>query len=217
MKIDANSITKLFELVKNHGMEFLGFLTIGIATAFGLIKFFSQKIFDNYLQKSFEKYKSELERENTKHRIQFENLQKQRAEFIKRLYGLIHSYSSNVLWFFNDDLEVGIEDKHLKFLLDSWENSMMEYSKVFNENRILLSEKLCSRLDYFGESLSGIYRKTETILYKHPSIKEQILSMKDKNSDYSKLKNDVNQLFNIELIQVQKDLEANFRSILGVI
>ncbi|CAN1497542.1 hypothetical protein MCERE19_00390 [Spirosomataceae bacterium] len=93
MEIDINSITKLFELVKNHGMEFIGFLGLGTATAYALIKFFSQKIFENYLQKSFKKYKSELDRENTRHRIQFENLQKERAEFIKKLYGLINTYS----------------------------------------------------------------------------------------------------------------------------
>ncbi len=217
MEIDTKSITNLFELVENHGMEFLGYLGLGTAAAFGLIKFFSHKIFENYLQKSFEKYKSNLERENTTHRIQFENLQKERAEFIKKLYGLIHNYSSNVGWFFNDDLAVGMEDMHLKSLLDSWENSMVEYSKVFNENRILLSEKLCSRLDDFGESLSRIYSKTETILKKHPSIKEQILAIKDEDSDFSKLRNEVNRLFDSELEQIQKDLEANFRSILGVI
>ncbi len=217
MEIDINSIIILFELVKSHGMEFLGYLSLGTAAAFGIIKYFSQKIFDNYLQESFEKYKSELERENTRHRIQFENLQKERAEFIKKLYGLIYTYSINVLWFFNDNLEEGIEDKHLKSLLDRWESSMLEFGKVFNENRILLSEELCSKLDNFGKNLFEIYSKTGIILGKYPSIGEQILAIKDEDPDFSKLRNEVKRLFDNELEQIQKVLEAIFRSILGVV
>ncbi|CAN1497507.1 hypothetical protein MCERE19_00389 [Spirosomataceae bacterium] len=94
---------------------------------------------------------------------------------------------------------------------------MLEFGKVFNENRILLSEELCSKLDDFGKSLSKIYSKTGIILDKYPSIGEQILAIKDEDSDFSKLRKEVNVLFDNELRQILNELEANFRLILGVI
>lgn len=69
----------------------------------------------------------------------------------------------------------------------------------------------------FGKSLSEIYRKTRILLEKYPNINKQIVALKSKVSNFSKFRNEVNNLFNKETLQIQKDLEANFRTILGVI
>lgn len=91
------------------------------------------------------------------------------------------------------------------------------YQILINENRILLSETICSNLNKFGKSLSEIYHKTCILLEKYPNINKQIVAINSKDSNFSKFRNEVNNLFNKETLQIQKDLEANFRTILGVI
>lgn len=91
------------------------------------------------------------------------------------------------------------------------------YQILINVNRILLIETICSNLKKFGKSLSEIYHKTRILLEKYPNINKQIVAIKSKDSNFSKFRNEGNNLFNKETLQIQKDLEANFRTMLGVI
>lgn len=87
----------------------------------------------------------------------------------------------------------------------------MKHKVIIKESKIFIN------LNKFGKSLSEIYRKTRILLEKYPNINKQIVALKSKDSNFSKFRNEVNNLFNKETLQIQKDLEANFRTILGVI
>lgn len=87
----------------------------------------------------------------------------------------------------------------------------MKHKVIIKESKIFIN------LNKFGKSLSEICRKTRILLEKYPNINKQIVALKSKDSNFSKFRNEVNNLFNKETLQIQKDLEANFRTILGVI
>ena len=78
-------------------LENLGIFTIGTVTVTTVIGFIAKSIFNNYLSKKVELYKSqlqyesetfkaELQRQNAEHQIKFSALHKDRATIIKELH-----------------------------------------------------------------------------------------------------------------------------------
>ncbi len=80
-------------------LKYLGLLALATPIAFGLIKYFSQRLFENYLIKSIETHKSNLEKINISHEIQFSSLHKERAHVIKELYQKLFKYKATVIHF----------------------------------------------------------------------------------------------------------------------
>lgn len=92
-------------------LKYLGLFALATPGAFLLIRYFSQKIFENYLAKSIETHKSNLERINISHEIQYASLHKERAIVIKELYHKLFDYKMTLIHFFNMDLAQGKKKK----------------------------------------------------------------------------------------------------------
>ena len=109
-------------------LEYIGLFALATPVAFGLIKYFSQKIFENYLSKSIETHKSNLERINISHEIQYASLHKERAIVIRELYQKFFDYKMAVIHFFNMELAPGNEVPDFKFRIKNWSNIVPDFS-----------------------------------------------------------------------------------------
>src|SRR6185295_14585965 len=142
-------------------LQYLGVVSLSTGLAYTVIVFFSKRIFENYLQRGIEKYKSDLERTNIGFQIQFASLHKERAEVIKRLYQALYAYKIAVLDFFEGDLNKDQPVKHFELKIQAWTNAVLNFSPLFHVNRIFFSEKLCSLIDSINNEMDKINNDTK--------------------------------------------------------
>ncbi len=197
-------------------LQYIGLFSLGTAFAYGLIKYFSQKIFENYLAKSIESHKSNLERINISHEIQFASLHKERAIVIRELYQKLFDYKTTVIHFFNMELSEGNEEADLKFRLTNWSKVVPDFSNYFHRNRIYFSKDLCTIIDKLNNELDKINEDTRTFLQSFKLMDEQIAAIKSKDKRYTDLRDKVNGFIERDIEIITSDLEKEFRKILGV-
>lgn len=195
--------------------ELLGiFFTAGLVT-FGLIKFLSKRIFDNYLKKRLESHKSDLERLNISHQIQFSSLHKERAIIIKQLYFSLYDYKLSVMDFFDSQLDNDRPKEHLKHKLENWTNAVLNFSPLFHKNKIYFSKKQVEMINSINNEMEKINTETKQFLSSFEIIQNQITAIKNENQDFKELKKRSNILLE-NTFELEKNLENEFRKILGV-
>lgn len=196
-------------------LKYLGITTISTATAYAIIKYFSQKTFENYLLKKIETHKSELERLNISYQIQFSSLHAERAEIIKRLYDYLYKYKLSIMVFFEGELNTQNPKEHLEFILNQWTESVLEFNSTFHKNKIFFSVLQVELINTIDKEMNKINTGTRAFLSNYQLVSEQINAINSNNSEFSQLKTESIQL--IEKVMVlEKELETEFRSLLGV-
>ena len=194
---------------------YLGVGVTSITIAFGLIKFLSKNIFENYLLKKLETHKSELERFNISYQIQFSSLHVERAEIIKSLYNYLYEYKLIVLDFFSGQLDSSDSKKHLNHILINWTKVVVEFSDMFHKNKIFFSISQVELINKIQNEMSKINKTTQDFLNKFQKATEQINAIQTNIDEFARLKTESDKLIaNIMLLENQ--LENEFRNLLGV-
>jgi len=201
--------------VINQIFAFLGVGITATAVAFGLIKYLSQNLFENYLIKKLENHKSELERLNISHQIQFAALHAERAMIIKKLYESLQDYKLIVMDFFEGNLDNTHPDKHLKSQLDSWTKIVVDFSDLFHKNKIFFSVSQVELINRIHNEMSKINDSTQNFLQKFQNIEDEIKAIKNKTPEFNTLRNENDKLVS-EIMSLESDLENEFRNLLGV-
>ncbi|GAA0878706.1 hypothetical protein GCM10009119_16740 [Algoriphagus jejuensis] len=197
-------------------LKYLGLFALATPVAYGLIKYFSKSIFETYLTKSIETHKSNLERINISHEIQYASLHKERAIVIRELYDKLFNYKMAVIHFFNVELAAGHEEADLKSRITSWSNIVPDFSSYFHRNRLYLSKDLCSIIDNLNNELDKINKDTQSFLQSFKLVDKQIQAIKSKDKGFTDLRDNVNGFLEKDIEKITNDLEKEFRKILGV-
>lgn len=196
-------------------LKYLGAGILSIATAFGIIKYYSKKIFEDYLQKGIETHRSDLERLNISYQIQFSSLHVERAEIIKRLYDYLYEYKLVIIDFLNGELDQQNPKEHLEFKLNQWSKYALEFNTTFHKNKIFFSVSQVELMNTIDKEMNKINNGTRTFLSKYQLASEQINSINNNDLEFSQLKMEGNQLIE-KVMLLEKELETEFRSLLGV-
>lgn len=196
--------------------EWIGIITVASTVAFGVLRYLAKKLLENYLSRQMESYKSELQRLNISHQIQFASLHKERAEIIKQLYHLLHDYRLAVIVFFNQELNKEHPVENLKHNLAKWTGAVLAFSNTFHENRIYFSEEVVDQINKFNNKMEEINKSTQEFLGSFQYAQEQVNAIKEKHPRFVEFREKSMKLLEKEVLPIEADLENEFRHILGV-
>lgn len=199
----------------NDIFELLGVFSTAGLVAYGLIKFLSKSIFENYLKKRLESHKSDLERLNISHQIQFSSLHKKRAIIIKKLYFSLYDFKLSVINFFDGELDNERPKEHLEHMLDNWTNAVLTFSPLLHKNRIYFSKHQVEMINSINNEMEKINVETKKFLLKYNLIQDKINAIKNRNHDFNELRERSIKLLE-NIFELEKNLEDEFRKILGV-
>jgi len=194
----------------------LGYSTAAIGIAGSVIYYFSRQIFESYLKRSIEKYKSELERVNTQHQIIFSSLHKERAEVIKTIYYLLFEYKKSVLGFFFVKLNKSNPYLDLAFKVKMWSDTAPAFSNTFHKYRIFFTEDLCRVIDEINNELDVIKQKSEAFVNNYSSGNEQAAAIMNESDDFKIIQKEADALLKGKIRTLELELEREFRKLLGV-
>lgn len=195
--------------------KYLGITLISSGAAYLIIKYFSQKIFETYLQQKLETHKSELEKLNISYQIQFSALHVERAEVIKKLYNNLHDYKIAIMDFFAADLDPQNPQEHLKHQLNQWAKYAVDFNTTFHKNKIFFKQSQIDLLNTIDKKMIGINNDTELFLSKFEFVTDQISAINNQVPEFIELKLQSIQIIEQEML-IEKELESEFRSLLGV-
>ena len=163
-----------------------------------------RKLIDQFFNNKIEKFKYELEKENTKFRITYERLHVERAEIIKETYkkivltfDLFRSYV-NPLQLVGEKPE--IEKKKEAGL------AYNEFYKFYDENRIFFDESLAAKIDKLRETLWDAWIKFQL----SRDLREG--SHRGGHDEWMQAWTKVDN----EVPLIRKEIEAEFRKIIGI-
>lgn len=196
-------------------LEFAVAILLSTPIAFGLIRYFSQKAFESYLQQRIETHKSELAKLNISHQIQFSSLHKERAELIRKLYYSLYDCKKAIIAFFYSETDARVSEVHLQRMLDQWAEFLRLFSDTFNKNRIFFPTEQAELMDSLNREMLKISDLTNSFLSSFSSSQEQISAIREKAPRFQNFKKEGDSL--IEKISIlEEQLETEFRRLLGV-
>ena len=198
-------------------IENLGIFTIGTVTITTVIGFIAKSIFNNYLNKRTELYKSELlqenekfkaelQKQNTEHQIKFSTLHTDRASIIKDLHNGFIALRKELIQFNND--------KELQNLPSEANPVLMKFDEIktiFSKNRFYFSTTLCDKIDEYlmrfvtSAAISEFFSKNRN--------KYRISRKNDPTDKELEQKDFIDMLNDSEIL---KELENDFRNLIGV-
>ncbi|OCB76465.1 hypothetical protein [Flavobacterium crassostreae] len=199
--------------------EFLKYIGIGsssVVLAYVLIKYLSQKIFENYLVKQIDKHKSNLEKLNIKYQIQFSSLHAERAEIIKSIYNLLYDHKNIIHDVMNNLLDEQNPIGHLKQKLDHWSSLAITLSETFHKNKIFFSIEQVNSINRIHSEINQINKMTESFFSDNRNITQNINSIFNENIEFKNLRTSSDIILENVMV-LEKELEEDFRKLLGVI
>lgn len=199
--------------------EFLkafGIFSASSVLVFAIIKYTSQQIFDSYLKKSIQSHKSDLERINISHQIQYASLHKERATVIKELYYRLYDYKTAVLHFFLVELSSEDPEGDFRNRLNEWKIAILNFSPYFHKHRIYFDKALCSTLDDINNKLEKVNEDTQKFFHSFDNIDDELAAIRGNSQTFVDLRERSRKLFEETIMPVSEQLEEEFRKILGV-
>jgi hypothetical protein len=179
----------------------------GSAALFAIVGFLSRSLVLHLLSKDIATFKSDLEKIAYEHQVRFSQLHEKRAEIIATLYASIVELKKKA------DVFVGLmlasekqqSDTRLKELWDAVD----QFQDIFQKNRIYFVENICEKIDSLNESLSGPISK----LVMHREMSEQSNNWEALFEAWNGAKQQLDE----KVPNIKKDIEFEFRRILGVL
>jgi len=199
----------------NDIFKLLGIFTTAGLVAFGLIRYLSKQIFESYLQKRMESHKSDLEKLNISHQIQFSSLHKERAIIIKQIYFSLYDYKIAIIDFFDGELNTDKPKDHFKHKIDNWTKVVLTFSPLFHKNKIYFSQEQVELMNTINNEMGKINQETKQFLSYFETIEVQIDAINNGIDEYKELKERSDILLD-NTFELEKNLENEFRKILGV-
>lgn len=188
----------------------LGIFSIGTASITAVIGFLGKSIFQTYLTKQTETFKSELQRLTNRHQITFSKLHEERAETIKDLYTKLVELESSTrgLVDFGHLYDKEMEKERSKEVVEK-SSELYQYCNV---NRIYFSEDICKSLDKIHENFGTIIVTYDT----YYTFRREILSEEDIVFEEER-KAEMRKCIKEEIPVLKNSIEYEFRKLLGVI
>lgn len=183
--------------------EFLTNITIW-SIVVGGASFVLKTLVDNFFSHKIEQYKSELDRENTKHRIVFEKLQTERAIVIKETYKRIVIVNKAFRSYMNPFQFAGDLNKEEK--QKEAAKSANDFIDYFEQNRIFFEESLAKKIDEIKNILWDAW---------HDFMLSRELRQEDVKAANEKWGNAWN-ILERKIPEIKIDIENKFRSVIGI-
>lgn len=196
-------------------LSWIGGLTLSVGTAVVIIQFVAKQLFENYLNKRIETHKSDLERLNITHQIQFASLHKERAEAIRKIHDALYSYQLAIIVFFNRDLDKRYPFANLESNVKEWSDAVINFSTLYHKNRIFFTTTVADLLNTINNEMDVINRESQNWLRAFKSPAEQITAISEKSEMFLSLKFKADELL-LKVVPLTLQLENEFRLILGV-
>lgn len=197
----------LIKIILNIKMEFfqkiiidIGGLSIIVTGAAWVLR----RIIDNFFSNKIEKFKHDLERENTKFKITYEKLHLERAEIIKETYKNIVLTHNSFHSYLNIFQPAGGKTEDEKRLESG--NYYNEFFNFYDKNRIFFEESLALKIDKIRDKFLEAWREFEL---------SKAVSKNDNQRDpdiWVKAWNKVND----DIPPLRKDIEIEFRKLIGI-
>jgi hypothetical protein len=189
-------------------LQDLGKFLISTSVFGGLIVWLLKTYFENQLKNDFEKYKSKIEFVTFKQKTQFTKLHEESAEAIKKIYVLLVQHAKSIeeaKSLLNDqsDMDFSRVEKKISDVFIAGEKMDVFY----NENKILLKQNLCEKIE---KLLSVLFQSTKSL------VNSQVIRSNFKAKNTILTLGELNDLMNRDLPELKKELEIEFRNILGV-
>lgn len=172
--------------------SFFAYLGVGVTSitiAFGLIKYLSKNLFENYLLKKLETHKNELERLNISYQIQFSSLHVERAEIIKSIYNLLYDYKIIIHDVMHNELDNQNPLGHLNQKLNRWSELAINLSELFHKNKIFFSIIQVDLINKIHLEMNQINEETKSFFANNRNITKNINSIFSENIEFIKVRN----------------------------
>ena len=192
-------------------LQDLGKFLISTSVFGGLIVWLLKTYFEKQLKNDIEKHKAEMELLVFKQKTQFSKLHEEVAEAIKKLYALLSFYSSAVnheIFLLENNYDTDF--KQIGEQIDKILSAGIEVDHFYNENKILLKEDICDKVERLKAVLLGSTKKV---------MISQIIRNNLNENNKIQLKDTLNELKELmanELPPLKSELEQEFRNMLGV-
>ena len=198
----------------------LGIFTTGSIVVTSVIGFIAKSIFNNWLDKNMEQYKlkiqsdnelfkSELHAKATEHQVKYSKLHEDRVIAIKELYKrLVNMESSLAILVSRVEYhgEDGKPEKARRFAENF--NLAFDYYRV---NKIYFSEDTCTIIDSLIEGLRDIW--DDFVIY---DLQNGLSKILEESMEQRKIWKQCSEKMINEVPVIKKDLENEFRELLGV-
>lgn len=202
----------------------LGVFTLGTVTVTGIVGYLFKTVFSHVLSKQLEEhktllneqteqYKAELQRMNNKHNITFSKLHIDRADTIRHLYiklVKLQDSSMELLGYdgiLNRTIGKSMNPSEMQNAVAKTYQDASELKEYFYDNQIYFSEDICELLE---KILGKMYPILLTLSgYEHEWVQET-----DSWEENIKV---IPEIILSEIPKLQRNLEKEFRKLLGVI
>jgi hypothetical protein len=185
----------------------------GGATAIsGLFAYLGKKGIESYLSGKLESHKKNLERIAAEHSIRFQHLHSERATVVKEMYEKLVTLDESLdstLRRFQAAGEESLEDK-----VSALSNNFNALRNYYLPKRIFFDEPLCELIDQILESAKGIFYDitTHAVNPEDPSYQYARELLTERHEFWKKARG----IHNNEVSDLKKNLENEFRNILGI-
>jgi len=195
----------------NYKMEWIEIfeklgLVLGISAILAVAGVFVLKrVLELIINRDLEKFKSELERESTSHKIRYERLHGERMEVIKNTYQKLAKTQRAFKRLISPLSDINDEVHELEKKRDAAE-AAWQLTDYFEDNRIFFNESLAADFDNLLKEFNDIWVDFE--LVKDYKDNDRSQSLKVWTETWKRL--------NKEVPLLKTELEAKFRGVIGV-
>jgi len=178
-----------------------------------LVSQFLAKDLENYKTKlQFEsqieltKFKSEIEKSAFEHQIIFSKLHDKHAEIIAELYSKIVNLHKATNLFVK--MLLAVTEEQRKENLEKLWTAVDDFREYFDKNKIFFKDKTCQKVEQLNDSMSEPVSK----LVMHLEMSAQNNDVEPVFNAWEKAEQQIEEIVSV----IKKDLEDEFREILGV-
>lgn len=195
----------------------LGKFLISTAVLGGVIVWLFKEFLKLKFSKEIEKHKGEIDNYFHKEKLKFSKLHEERAFVIKELYSRLFKYHESLKSNLRDVENASEVDWKLKKqLIDKTFEVGSEFTDYYHQNKILLKPELCEQIENLKESYLDSL-KSITISHLLASNMTSDWSDQERADEYIEYETKLKKIIEVEIVEIEINLETEFRKILGVI
>lgn len=183
------------------------------ATLVGIVSYASKQVFNNYLNKKLETYKSQLDKAFYEHQIKFSKLHEKRAEIISELYIKLIDAQISIKYFMSPVRYGKVDETNFETeTMEKWK-AFMNY---FSYNEIFFNEATCVKIDSLIKLALDIWGNYELNKMSIENIKDSPKESKEERVELRERKKEIYHILEKKFPEIENLLKADFRKIIGV-
>lgn len=197
-------------------MEFLNSILqylILPATIVGIISYFGKEIFNNYLNKKLELYKTDLDKAYYEHQIKFSKLHEKRAEILHELYKKLTDAEISIKYLMSPIRFGKIDEEKLE---TETKEKLRSFINYFSYNEIFFSNDTCKKIESMIELIQTIWGNFELNKMNLENIKEFPDDSVSERLELRERRKEIRKILEKNVPDVVHSLKEEFREIIGV-